>query len=78
LRYFRFFYKSIIEFLTSEFFIDNYKLQKIKYYWEDTSYESIIKKFESKKIEKYLWEEMISYVKYLKNRRENIKHRTNI
>jgi len=28
----RFFYKTIMEFLTSEFFIDNYKLQKVKYY----------------------------------------------
>jgi hypothetical protein len=43
-----------MEFLTSEYFIDNYKLQKVKYFPEDTSYESIIKKFESKKIEEYL------------------------
>lgn len=71
----RFFYKTIMEFLTSEYFIDSYKLQKIKYYGEDVSYDSIIKKFESIIIEDYLWEEMESYIKYLKKRRESIKYK---
>ncbi len=72
----KFFYKSIMDFLTSEYFIDSYKLQKIKYYGEEVSYDSIIGKFESKIIEDYLWEEMKSYIKYLKKRRESIKYKT--
>ena len=70
-----YFYKTIIEFLTSEFFIDNYKLQKIKYYWKEMSYDEIIKKFESEKIEGYLWKKCSTYINYLKSKREKIKYR---
>lgn len=70
-----YFYKTITEFLTSEYFIDNYELQKIKYYWKEMSYKETIKKFESEKIEEYLWKKYSTYINYLKTKREKIKYR---
>lgn len=68
------FYRAIMEFITSEKFIDHNKILKVKYYDKSLEYESIINSFKSERIEEYLWVWMKMYYEQLRNRRKKVSN----
>jgi hypothetical protein len=64
-------YKSIMECLTSERYIDVNQILWIKLY-DKIDFVSVLDVFRSEKIENYLWVEMKTYFKYLVDKRTNM------
>ena len=68
------FYRAIMEFITSENFIDYNKILKVKYYDKSLEYKSIMNSFKSERIEGYLWAWMKMYYEQLRNRRKKVNN----